>query len=203
MLPWAKSNLEQFWSANPAPFPSIKNIRWLSKQLQGLAAALATLQGPSSLGPNAVPDGSGIASEKHEGFRIENILWLQKDRDAYLNPLSGELQVADLSTVSSYEADVSQNNGFRNMITYRAAEYGLQRAVTSQTYDIWSLGLIHPEFVLWSLTGSSRTNEKFTTLESSEDPFDQSGDDEFSIKEAFLHEFQRAVVDTFLMVVSF
>jgi serine/threonine protein kinase len=92
---------------------------------------------------------------RHGDLKPENILWFKSYHDKDPNLLMGVLKISDFG-LTRFHGTMSKShiNAERVAVTgtYRAPEYDIYKAV-SQSYDIWTLGCVILEFVIWYLLG--------------------------------------------------
>jgi serine/threonine protein kinase len=161
-MPWANGgSLRDFWAENTPDHEDSTTLPWLLKQLRGLTSALAAVHRP----------GTDQAPGRHGDVKPENILLF----DCSVHPDDrGILQLADmglanvsssfrapqpewtckLADFGSWQPTSPQATSPSRGVTlgYRAPEYDLHES-TSQAYDVWSLGCVFLEFIVWWLYG--------------------------------------------------
>jgi serine/threonine protein kinase len=170
MFPFANSNLRQYWEQKE-PHLSRENLNWWLKQMLGLASALCTIHNFRSATPtnriihNTSQPGYILGTRemvmsrederygRHGDLKPENVLWFETTESA---PDSlGILQIADLGLGSFHRLDSRSNIEAKRVggsPTYVPPEYALDLPI-SRAYDIWSLGCVFLEFVIWLLDG--------------------------------------------------
>lgn len=161
IFPWAKGgNLRNFWkeqsslstaSLNFSQKYCVDYIRWFFEQLLGLSGAIEKLHNP----PNQ-PGGSC----RHGDLKPENILCfcseLPKAGDL---PTDIKLVIADAGHARIHEK-ATDLRGERTTTqagtqTYTPPEVEVQsNKARSRRYDIWSIGCLYLEFLIWILYGS-------------------------------------------------
>ncbi|KAI1176227.1 hypothetical protein F4777DRAFT_588102 [Nemania sp. FL0916] len=148
LFPWAHGgNLATYWEKHDNNRGDRKNLRWIMKQLVGICSALVVLHQDAN-------NGHG----RHGDLKPENILW-------FLGHDEGCLKIADmgLSTFHEEEANTRQRNK-DNIITitpsgtfrYEPPEMDKDRhngRPRSRQYDIWSMGCIMIDLLVWLLYG--------------------------------------------------
>jgi serine/threonine protein kinase len=132
----------------------------MSRQIVGLAKALHSIH-HLNVDESNVEELSAHDRLKthgrHGDLKPENILWFKeheanpKDSRAY-----GILKVSDLGSADfhgplSKSVRISNMNGFTD--TYKAPEFDMGARV-SPRYDIWSLGCVLMQFIVWYLDGA-------------------------------------------------
>jgi len=148
MFPWAGlGNLRKFWETEP---PNIDEtyLRWMFGQLSGLASAIAKLH-------NYDKD----CSYRHGDLKPENILCFESSGTPG-EELDGPccLVIADVGLTKNHnQATEARKTATRTMsgtIMYEPPETEiLKDKPRSRRYDIWSLGCIYLEFIIWLLYG--------------------------------------------------
>lgn len=161
IFPWAKGgNLRNFWKEQPSlSTASLKfsqtycvgYIRWFFEQLLGLSGAIEKLHNP----PNQ-PGGSC----RHGDLKPENILCFCR-----IVPEAGELPtdirlvIADAGHSRIHEKATELRGEITTTQagtqTYTPPEVQVQSdKARSRRYDIWSIGCLYLEFLIWILYGS-------------------------------------------------
>lgn len=99
--------------------------------------------------------GSQLVNGRHGDMKPENILWFQlhNAEDQEL-PANGKFVISDfgLTGFHRFETGVVGPRGIAPSPTYRAPEYDVSADI-SQSYDIWTLGCVLLEFIVWYLQG--------------------------------------------------
>ena len=164
MFPWAEGgNLQEFWERTPKQLPNASIIRQTLQQLRGLADALHTLHSCDSGSKSTltVPgQEKKDSSIRHGDIKPENILrFLIKDGKDVIDDSHelGTLKLADMGLAKQHmvatalrKNDTSSRYG---TIRYEAPE-ALQSGGRSRLYDVWSMGCITLEFIIWTLYGN-------------------------------------------------
>ncbi|KAL6362608.1 hypothetical protein LRP88_03899 [Fusarium phalaenopsidis] len=189
LFPWAQGgNLKEYWERKPRQDPDKANIMEALIQLKGLAGALCHLhyfshahdgEDPSDslMGDSSDSDVNGIMGEyghmtqdgsiRHGDLKPENLLWFLDDKR------SGCLKIADLGLAKRHviaTQDRSKATSTRyGTILYEApeAETALGNQPRSRQYDIWSMGCITLEWVIWILYGSEELKRFYENLKRS------------------------------------
>ncbi|KAK0665448.1 kinase-like domain-containing protein [Cercophora samala] len=171
IFPWAECDLESFWKQkSPQDHPTI--LSWALRQFQGLASGLAAIhtfkvgsddsifsRSPvvdrfEDLDPMMV-DGQDSEVEifcRHGDIKPQNILWFPDSGDE-----SGILKLIDFGSAEVKAAEAINRQSCVYTQTYRPPEsydFTLPReALVSTSYDIWSLGCVFLEFMVWLFCG--------------------------------------------------
>ncbi|KAK0701192.1 kinase-like domain-containing protein, partial [Apiosordaria backusii] len=203
IFPWAQCDLDSFWKQNdPQNDPMMRY--WAMRQLEGLASGLAAIHsfrvssedsifsGSPIIGfrdnnsPPAVNDQPEIEVElfcRHGDIKPQNILWFPDT-----NHKGGILKLADFGTAEVKAEEAASRQSYAWSQTYRPPEscdyydYSLPRqALVATSYDIWGLGCVFLEFIVW-LFGGPDALVHFTTERYLED---QSMDAHFQVGTAF------------------
>lgn len=164
---WANGNLRDYWEAHPqlSDIPRTwKFTTWVAGQWLGLAHGLLAIHHcppdkHSDIGDEQQSDGFGSqrVNGRHGDIKPENILWFHtNDAEDHRSPANGKLVISDFG-LTEFHRDETGLVSPRNIavsLTYRPPEYDVSRAPSiSQSYDIWTLGCVLLEFVIWYLQG--------------------------------------------------
>ena len=155
--------MQEFWERTPKQLPNASIIRQTLQQLRGLADALHTLHSCDSGSKSTltVPgQENNDSSIRHGDIKPENILrFLIKDGKDVIDDSHelGTLKLADMGLAKQHmvatalrKNDTSSRYG---TIRYEAPE-ALQSGGRSRLYDVWSMGCITLEFIIWTLYGN-------------------------------------------------
>ncbi|KAH7304162.1 hypothetical protein B0I35DRAFT_445612 [Stachybotrys elegans] len=166
VFPWADcGNLRAFWK-DKIPQPSEANyIKWVFRQLLGLADAIRMLH--ESEGKNG--------GCRHGDIKPENILCFTSKGGR--DHTSCVLVISDVGLSRTYDKTTQQRSVTRaqggHTVAYAAPETELHGdRPTSRRYDIWSLGCLYLEFLIWLLYG-------YHGLHQFEEQFEQQTDRKF------------------------
>ena len=167
MFPWAGGgSLQDFWESIPNQHPNATMIHQTIEQLWGLADALDTLHHGDDSGnsnderliPNIT---EGRRSVRHGNLEPSNILrFLEQDGTTSVTtqPQLGLLKIADLNLAKQHTvATISGTKSTRQRygtVRYEAPEATVRLGGRSRLYDIWSMGCIVLEFIIWILHGN-------------------------------------------------
>jgi serine/threonine protein kinase len=190
VFPWADGErLRDYWRRSPrqGAGPSAELIREVIEQLRGLADGLYSLhnygtggQYPdgSSIGEgSAIPqirfhendddidymDGPSIESIRHGDLKPENILRFMDQRTKL-----GQLKIADMGLAKRHIV-ATQDRKHLTSTRYGTIQYEPPEAVTgygprSRLHDVWSMGCITLEFVIWLLYGNDELENFYTQV---------------------------------------
>ncbi|RKL48933.1 hypothetical protein BFJ70_g1868 [Fusarium oxysporum] len=155
VFPLADCDLAMYWRSEPKPSNDKRTLEWFGSQMRGLADALSTVHGQNS----QEKDLYGV----HGDIKPENILCFGSDNKWTTFTL------ADFG--SSYfltpeEKDMPK--GLKHTPVYRAPELDTTGAMT-QAYDIWSLGCVFTEALMWFCHGKAGISKLIQTRLDDED----------------------------------
>ncbi|KAK1965417.1 kinase domain-containing protein [Colletotrichum sublineola] len=158
IFPWAQGgNLREFWKHQPSLSSASRNfspddwgvyIRWFFDQLVGLADAIEKLHYP--------PNEFGVSC-RHGDLKPENILCFGiHDSGQGKIPKGVKLVIADAGHAKVHEKVTElrpdKTNTPTGTNTYKPPEVVYQsKDARSRRYDIWSLGCLYLEFLIWIL----------------------------------------------------
>lgn len=189
MFPWADGkNLRDFWNNAPRRPLDARMIQQLVEQLRGIADALDKLHNfeggrfggieedasshahgtnPQIILNNEVDDyrDAGTAeSFRHGDLKPENILRFL-DQSSEL----GVLKLADMGLAKRHVVATqlrSQGTNTRySTRRYEAPETVTQENARSRLYDVWSMGCITLEFIVWILYGNTELKNLYKQIE--------------------------------------
>ncbi|KAI8268068.1 hypothetical protein K4K58_006158 [Colletotrichum sp. SAR11_239] len=142
MFQWADGgNLRDLWKSHPSPEFNANLVRESVIQLRGLADALAALH-----------NYKGEGNYRHGDLKPENILRFEDET------FVGTLKIADMGLAKRHTEATDARLGPTNR-KYGTARYEPPEAATnrlkarSRLYDVWSLGCIILEYIIWFLYG--------------------------------------------------
>jgi len=151
VLPWAeRGNLWDFWAdGRTSPGTEWRFLVWVFRQLSGLTEAVAEMHGL---------EGENL---RHGDLKPENVLCFRDDSQSAITPI--RLVLTDVGLAKAHEKATDQRKQQRDItstsvstVRYQAPELETQSNETrilSQDFDVWSLGCIYMEFVIWLLYG--------------------------------------------------
>lgn len=161
VFPWARrGNLRDFWKSNPPKLDSML-LEWAFTQLCGLAEAIRTLH--HSQKDKAL---------RHGDLKPENILCFDDPKKKQSDDLhSCILVIADVGLSRTHDKVTELRKGATRTksgtIKYEPPETELQpNEPRSRRYDVWSLGCIYFEFMIWLLYGPEELKRFRDDLES-------------------------------------
>lgn len=152
---WADENLHDFWKKYPRPddIPRTHSFAtWVFQQLVGLTSGLkAILLSPSFIADDEEEDNYATGNV-HANLKPDNILWFEQipefiERDEKSSQCYGRLFISDFGRV---HIDFPEDRFVSG--TYGAPEFEKREKLT-QSYDIWTLGCVILDFVVWYLGG--------------------------------------------------
>lgn len=169
MLEWADGrNLQYLWESLDRPSMTQELIRATVEQIKGLAGAINTAHNP----------GEGQPHFRHGDLKPQNILWFPDATEKGLARKSkiGKLKIGDWGVAKEHRSgtDIRQYNttgghasrryeppeestGFKNALaSSKSRDIPVLR---SRRYDIWAMGCITLEFLIWLMYGSKGLNK--------------------------------------------
>jgi len=148
VFPWATGgNLSKYWETQQSDATEKDGVYWILSQFVGLCSALEELHENNC---------------RHGDLKPENILWFRELDDGVR---TGTLQIADLNLTTFHEKEAytkerRQRGIFTNTpsgtFRYEPPEMDSTRGyeqVRSRGYDIWSMGCILLELLVWLVYG--------------------------------------------------
>jgi serine/threonine protein kinase len=145
IFPWASGgSLSQYWENTDLARSDKDGTLWIIGQFTGICRALKDLHDINC---------------RHGDLKPDNILWFKDDEDM------GELQIADLG-LAAFHKDKNTNMRMRDAIqtmtpsgTQRyeppeTNEFRYSKQPRSRAYDIWSMGCILLELLIWLTYGN-------------------------------------------------
>lgn len=136
---------------------------------------------------------------RHGDLKPENILWFKPDG---VSDDRGTLKISDFGLTRFHRSADGQHREQRHTPTYRAPEYDLNRGISTQAYDIWSLGCVFLEFITWYLHGIHGVDDVFTEVRTMNGPKDLSDDSYFIVKRDEVSSVMKAEVKPSVTQVS-
>ncbi|KAF4880494.1 Sporulation-specific mitogen-activated protein kinase SMK1 [Colletotrichum siamense] len=182
LFPWAGGgSLREYWDATEHEIPTAMTIRELLSQLKGLASALRELHyfGLESAFERTDPDDTldngpkDVAEEysagtsiRHGDLKPENLLWFLSDDDE----AERCLKIADMGLAKRHAVATQDRSCLTSTrsatVLYEAPEtvYTLSNKPRSRQYDIWSMGCITLEWIIWILYGNDQLQKFYGDL---------------------------------------
>lgn len=181
MFPWANGgSLRDYWEATPDQIPTPCNVRDMVHQFRGLAYALHRLHNfVQPIAPEKDPETATIAiptiqlqdesvvfqdegyaqSIRHGDLKPENILrFIPNGKDGECEKTLGVLKLADMGLAKRHVV-ATDDRGCLTSTRYGTIQYEAPETVTalqgrSRLYDVWSIGCIMLEYIIWILWGN-------------------------------------------------
>lgn len=154
MFPWAgEGNLRQSWINIKKQVPQKAVVLEALSQLVGVADCLRLLHDPKS----SIPGGEEAAgltdpnrSIRHGDIKPENLLWFTTSDGRIL-------KIADLGLAKQHlrktkDRDIITTTHY-GTIEYESPEVLMKAGPRSRLYDVWSMGCVIFEYILWMLYG--------------------------------------------------
>jgi serine/threonine protein kinase len=151
IFPWADGgNLCDYWAGSKEDSGELESLKWIVLQFVGISSALEELHRDNC---------------RHGDLKPENILWFKGKQD------KGTLQIADLGLARFHEENVNTDVRLRDKKNtsspsgtkrYEPPEMDKEREkraaheeqeARSRQYDIWSMGCILLELLIWLTYG--------------------------------------------------
>lgn len=148
LFPWAKGDLLAYWERVVIPRKSHPNVKWMAAQIRGVVEAVDFIHNPN---PRMLSQDGEDLYGRHGDIKPENILWFERN--------GGEVLVISDLGLSAVHREKSRSNvpGAEIPATpnYRPPECDMagREGHISRSFDIWTLGCLFLEFVVWSLNG--------------------------------------------------
>lgn len=162
LFPYAECNLREYMRERPFGKPTNQNVLWLLLQFLGLADALRVIhnmESPSS----SVDTNSGLLapaqqarkSAWHHDLKPENLLYYREPGAKH-----GRFVIADFGSgkVSTYRSGSINTHSATGTPTYEPPEAEYEGA-TSRPYDVWSMGCVFLELLIWAVLGLESLEE--------------------------------------------
>lgn len=154
LFPYAECNLREYMEREQFGACTKTRILWFLRQFRNLADALRNIHNIKEVllpSPNlASPNQISRKSAWHHDLKPQNILFFRGTGSE-----SGVFKIADFGsgkvhTLRSGSANTNSPNG---TVTYEPPEAQLDEGATSRPYDVWSLGCVLLELLLWAVFG--------------------------------------------------
>ncbi|RYP75014.1 hypothetical protein DL771_002662 [Monosporascus sp. 5C6A] len=146
LFPWAEADLLGYWQEVENPGTPDQFV-WISEQCHGLTMALAYIHNP----PDLFSKDRKPLYGRHGDIKPENILWFKQDE-------GGTLALSDMGLTEVHK-DSSRSNipgyAIPATPTYRPPECDMagKEGHISRSFDIWTLGCVFLEYIVWMLEG--------------------------------------------------
>jgi serine/threonine protein kinase len=146
IFPWASGgNLGDYWKECEEKSQESNSVKWIVRQFVGICSVLEKLHDINC---------------RHGDLKPENILWFRDDNDM------GKLQIADLGLAKFHDQEAHTNVRQEKDIhtsspsgtsRYEPPEMDQERRnrgeARSRRYDVWSMGCIMFELLIWLTSG--------------------------------------------------
>lgn len=142
MFEWADGgSLRDLWRQLPQPEMTPTLVTELVEQLLGLADAICAAHNLDSKGTNF----------RHGDLKPDNILWFTN------GTVLGRLKIGDWGLAKQHyfvtEKRTNKTSTMHGTLRYEPPEVKTGAGVLSRLYDIWAMGCIILEFIVWLLYG--------------------------------------------------
>lgn len=157
---------------NPNPTIDRHLALWMASQCHGLCVGLGQIH--NSLPSLDDPD-AGLSTDKppsprwipkpygrHNDIKPENILWFKDSQSS--ESISGTLKISDFGFTQFNSSQSRSGIPQRPVLltpTYRPPECDMPEGEISQACDMWTLGCLYLEFIVWILKGVDATDDHF------------------------------------------
>ena len=155
LFPYAQCNLRQYMKWVQFGVPTKENIIWLIRRFRGLAEAVKgihDLSGTGGLQPAPNLDTRPLGDRKagyHHDLKPENILFYR------ITGTRGTFEISDFGSgkVHTYRSGSYNTSSANGTLTYEPPEAAKPGGKTSRPYDVWSLGCVFLELLIWAVLG--------------------------------------------------
>lgn len=157
LFSYAECNLRQYMKRNVFSEPTKRNILWLLAQFLGLSNALREIHNlsDSNNAPETTPNILAPTQKEvrksgwHHDLKPENILYFILSESKH-----GSFQIADFGSgkVHTYRSGSVNTRSPNGTLTYEPPEAAKEGA-TSRPYDMWSMGCVFLELLIWATYG--------------------------------------------------
>lgn len=201
LFPYARCNLREYMEQNKF---SKNDDFWLLSQFHGMAEAVTRIHDLSYVEPpnSGLSVMTSAAGERrtawHHDIKPENILFFKESSSS-----PGMFRISDWGSakVSTYRTKSYHTEHPIGTLTYEPPEYTYQ-GNTSRPYDLWSLGCVFLELLVWAVFDSTdvetftekrndKRNAKSGTGSSKDDAFWQKDGDEYKLRRIVVTYLQR------------
>jgi serine/threonine protein kinase len=176
MFPWADGNLREFWDNYRGPYRKPKMVEQVVNQLYGLADALDKMHNydasANQQGLGAGASKSTLSVDPHiRGLSRKNTSTSENIRHGDLKPENllrfsgshddlGTIKIGDMGMAKHHVVDTQARPG-HSTTSYGTWRYQAPEAITkdpdqprTRREDIWAMGCIVLEFIIWILYGN-------------------------------------------------
>ncbi|KAK1480001.1 serine/threonine protein kinase [Colletotrichum cuscutae] len=146
LFPWGEGgNLKELWGNQETkphvPVKDPKHVLWVLQQLQGICGSISALHERNC---------------RHGDLKPENILHFHESDEG------GILRVADVG-LARFHIEATRDrkqvtNTMTGTVRYEPPEFGHTNQI-SRLYDVWSLGCVFLEFLIWVLYGNTKLRD--------------------------------------------
>lgn len=155
LFPYAQCNLRQYMKWIQFGVPTKEKIIWLIRRFRGLAEAVKgihDLSGAGALQPTSNLDTRPMGDRKagyHHDLKPENILFYK------VTGTLGTFEISDFGSgkVHTYRSGSYNTSSANGTLTYEPPEAAGPGGKTSRPYDVWSLGCVFLELLIWAVLG--------------------------------------------------
>lgn len=155
LFPYAQCNLRQYMKWKEFGVPTKEKIIWLIRRFRGLAEAVKgihDLSGTGALQPAPNLDTRPLGDRKagyHHDLKPENILFYK------ITGTLGTFEISDFGSgkVHTYRSGSYNTSSANGTLTYEPPEAAKPGGKTSRPYDVWSLGCVFLELLIWAVLG--------------------------------------------------
>ncbi len=153
LFPYAQCNLREYMEKNRF---NKKDALWLLDQFHGMAGAvkrihdLSEVETPISKSTLSTPTAGERRTAYHHDLKPENILFFS---DGSSSRGTFRISYWGSGKVNTYRHSSYHTKSPIGTLTYEPPEYTYD-GKTSRPYDIWSLGCVFLELLIWAVLGS-------------------------------------------------
>ena len=154
LFPFAKCNLHEYMEQEQFGACTKSRILWFLRQFCNLADALRNIHNITEVllpSTNLASPNQGLRkSAWHHDLKPQNILFFTGT-----GLKKGGFKIADFGSgkVHTLRSGSAKTNSPNGTVTYEPPEAQLGEMATSRPYDIWSLGCVFLELLLWAILG--------------------------------------------------
>ena len=154
LFDWAKGNLNDFWKNNRRLIKDHDHLPWMARQFHGLTKGLMCVHNERTETIKSFDihkrANSNTLYGRHGDINASNFLWFPSE------PPPGILSLSDFG-LGRLHREVSRSiqdpQSLKRTETYRAPEFDLEEKSISRISDIFSLGCVFLEYVIWFFRG--------------------------------------------------